>query len=368
MKRIIPLLAPAVLCALLLSSCTMLPEEASFQTSPVVKPYVAETFPTMEVMQGDLYQQAKVICSFVPMQNAALAFRLSDEPIDKVLVNTGDQVEEGQLLAQLRLGDLPERMEDVQRAMDEMQVRLSYLQKQYELALKRHDILAEDLSPAEMEEALAQLQADYALRSQDLLDQLALQRMTLECLPEDIALRQIRAPFAGTVTKAIHFEEGELSSLNTSVITLADSTQSLFKATTEHWDKFIPGDSYDIVVGEDILRAVVADHEQLGLTAKNRIPGKRGEVYLALTEQVTELKTGKIGNLMLTLAEYPNALYLPEGAISHSNGQPIVYYQREDGMKAIKQVETGVTIDGYTVILSGVEAGEVIIADQEGDY
>ena len=368
MRRNIRLTLLAALCGCMLSSCMMLPEEAAFQTSPVVKPYEAETFPTTEVLQGDLYQTAKIICSFVPMQNASLSFALSDEPIDKVLVQAGDKVEEGQLLAQLRLGDLPERMDAARDEIAVLEVRLTYLQKRYDLALRRHAVVTEDLPLHEQEEALAQLQTSFALESQALTDELALTRLTLKSLEQELALRQIRAPFSGMVTKAARFEEGDLSSLNMSVVTLVDSTQSLFKATTEYWDRFIPGDAYDIVVSGTTYRATVADHTLLGLKVKERIPGKRGEVYFALTQPGVELKVGSAGNLMLTLAAYKDALYLPENALSHAEGQAIVYYRREDGMKAIKPVETGPTIGGYTVIFSGVEAGETIIADQERAY
>lgn len=46
-----------------------------------------------------------------------------------------------------------------------------------------------------------------------------------------------------------------------------------------------------------------------------------------------------------------------------ASGQPIVYYQDEEGMKAYKAVETGLTANKQTEIVSGLMEGESIIVD-----
>jgi len=357
-----------VLSAMLLSSCSFIPQEEAIRTAPVIRTFTREAYSTVKVQRGDLIKTAKVSCKYVPVQTASLAFALSDEYIDKVMVQAGAVVEEGQLLAQLQLGDLEARIEDARNAIAELELRHTYQQKLYELEKRRYEINAQSMETWEQEEALEKLQEQYALRSQELTDALALQNLTLKSLEEDLAMRQIRAPFSGTVSRVNKVKDGDMSSTYTSMITLIDSTMSLFRASTEHWDRLKAGDEVEITVSKTTYRAIVTDEAALGLEPVQREPGKKADVYLVLSEPSFELEEGDVGTMTLVLEEHLDVLYLPKEVLSASAGQPIVYYQREDGMKAVKTVEAGVTIGDYTEILSGLVEGEEIIANGESAF
>ena len=361
-------LALMLASGLLLTSCALLPEEEAIRTAPVIRAYTPAEYHILQVRRGDLTRSAKVTCQYVPVKTASLSFALSDEFVDKVFVQAGDAVQEGQLLAQLELGDLEKRIEEAGNAAAELEVRHTYQQKLYELALRRHEAASQDWTEEEKAEALEALREDYAQRSQELLDALELQNLTLKELEEELALRQIRAPFSGTVSRVSKYEDGDVSSLASSVLTLVDSTMSLFRANTEHWEQFHAGDEYEIVVRNQPYRAVVTDETALGLEKAERVPGKRADVYFVLSEPAFELEEGNIGTLVLVLSEHHEVVYVPSNALSATDGNPIVYYQREDGMKAIKTVETGVTVGNYTEILSGLEEGEEIIVDEGCAY
>jgi len=145
------------------------------------------------------------------------------------------------------------------------------------------------------------------------------------------------------------------------VITLVDSTRSVFRASTEHWERFAAGDTCEVVVRKNPYQAVAADAEDLGLKPENRVPGKRGNVYFVLSEPAYELKDGDSGTVEFMLDARYDVLNVPADAISEADGRPIVYCLREDGMKAWKAVEIGVTINGRTEILSGLVEGEIIV-------
>lgn len=357
-----------LLSALALPSCALLPEEEAIRTAPVIRAYTPDAYHTIQVQRGDLIKSTKVSCQYVPVKSASLSFELNDEYVDKVLVQAGAAVEEGQLLAQLQLGDLEARIEETQNAIAELELRHTYQQKLYELDLRRHEITSADQEAWEQEEAREALEDKHARLSQELLDALELQNLTLEVLQGELGLRQIRAPFSGTVSRARSFKDGEKSSITASVITLVDSTMSLFRANTEHWALFQPGDEVEITVSREPYRAVVADAASLGLEEAERVPGERANVYFVLSEPAFALEDGDIGSLELVLSEHMGVLYVPTSALSAAAGQPIVYYQREDGMKAIKPVETGATVGDYTEILSGLAEGEEIIADEGRGY
>lgn len=361
-------LALMLLSALLLTSCSLRPEEEAIRTAPVIRAYTRQEYHTLQVRRGDLIRSAKVTCQYVPVKTASLAFALNDEYVDKVLVQAGDTVEEGQLLAQLQLGDLEQRIEEVGNVIAEQELRYTYQQKLYELALRRHEVTADKLTEEEQAEAMEAIKADFASRSQEILDALELQKLTLDALQDELALRQICASFGGTVSRVSKYEDGDVSSLSASALTLVHSTMSLFKASTEQWERFQAGDEYEIVVRNQPYRAVVTDEAALGLEETERVPGKRADVYFMLSEPAFELEEGNVGTLVLVLSEHHDVMYVPNGALSATDGNPIVYYQREDGMKAIKTVETGVTVGEYTEVISGLQEGEEIIVDEGCAY
>lgn len=360
-RKCLLLVCLAAVC--LLSSCSLLPQEETVRTAPVVRSYVRPTYETVQVERGDLIQTAKVSCSYVPVQTASLSFAMDAEYIDRYMVQAGDSVEQGQLLAQLQLGDLETQIESAQNEIAVLKLQIEHEQKLFDLDLKRLEITTAQMDAVQKEEAYEQAQQSYAAAAQALRDSLTLKELMLDALEQDLAQRQIRAPFGGTITRVVSFKEGDMSQLGISVITLVDSTRSIFRASTEHWDQFEAGDRHEINVRTAAYEAVVTSESELGLAPQQRVEGKKGYVYFALTQPSFELEDGDSGTVEIVLDQRLDVLHVPAKAVSAANGQPIVYYLREDGMKAYKPVEAGVTINGRTEILSGLAQGESIIVE-----
>lgn len=350
-----------LLSACLLTSCTLLPEEETVRTAPVVRSYVRPEYYTVQAERGDLINDVKVSCSYVPVQTVSLSFALDDEFIDRYLVQTGDSVEEGQLLAQLQLGDLETDIAAGEMAITVLKMQLEHERKQYEVDRKRLEITTAQMDTPDAQKAWEQAEESYLQTVQNLQDSLTFKELTLDALKDDMAQRQIRAPFSGTLTRVVDFKEGDKSEFGIGVITLVDSTRSIFRASTEYWDRFAPGDRHMVNVRKEAYEAVVVSAEELGLEAPVREEGKRSYVYFALTQPSFELKDGDTGTVDIVLDERLNVLHVPAKAVTMADGRPIVYYLREDGMKAYKYVEVGATIDARTEIISGLEEGESVV-------
>ncbi len=54
---------------------------------------------------------------------------------------------------------------------------------------------------------------------------------------------------------------------------------------------------------------------------------------------------------------------MPASAVSTINGETVVYYQREDGMKTYKSVTVGLLAGNMIEIISGLTEGELVIAE-----
>ncbi|MBR6571126.1 MAG: efflux RND transporter periplasmic adaptor subunit [Clostridia bacterium] len=362
MRRKSYLLFVCLLTACMLSSCALLPQEEAVRTAPMVHAYERPAYETVTVERGDLIQTAKVSCSYVPVQSVSLSFSLDDEYIDRFMVSAGDSVSKGQLLAQLQLGDLETRIKNAENEIKVLQLQLEYEDQLYNLEQKRLAITTMQMDADQKREAIEKAQESYQSAVRALEDSLLLKQLSLDALVQELEQRQIRAPFAGTVTRVARFEEGDRSEFGISVITLVDSTRSIFRASTEYWDRFSEGDVCEINVLKNAYQAAVTTEAELGLEPQQRVEGKKSYVYFALMQPSFELKDGDNGTVTIVLDERLGVLHVPAKAVAMMDDQPIVYYLREDGMKACKPVQVGVTINGRTEILSGVEEGEQLVA------
>ena len=205
--------------------------------------------------------------------------------------------------------------------------------------------------------------AQFDAQKQALTDSRDIVRMRLEEDQARLDQRQLRAPIDGTVTYLRKFKEGDVSTVGERMVTVADSTLSLFRAETEYWDRFHPGDGVIVTAKKTDYAAVVMSEAELGLEKAEKTPGKKAYVYFALNEPTFDLEDNDRGTVVLTLDTREDVLCVPSGAVSVINGETVVYYQDENGVKAFKRVEAGLTANKMTEIISGLEEGELVIAE-----
>lgn len=363
MRRKVLLFSVLLITATLLSSCSLLPEEEPIRTAPLLNDYQREVYKTAVVERGDLKAIEKVTCKYVPVQSASLGFALGGEYVDKMMVQLGDTVEEGQLLGQLKLGTLEEDILKAENSIAELELRKAYIEELYQIELRRFELTGKNMDTETRREAMEDLEKDFATRRKDVNEAIELQTMTLDALKKMLEERQIRAPFAGTVTYVRKYEDGDLSTFGENSVKIADSTMSLFRAETKYWDRFNVGDTHEIVVSKNPYNIIVTDEAALGLPVPEKVPGSHAYVYFMLEEANFTLSEGDYGTLDLIRDQRLDVLHVPSSAILNAGDKRLVYYEREDGMKAYKEVETGITVNRRTEIISGLNEGDIIIVD-----
>ena len=351
-----------ILCALCLSSCALLPEEEAFERAPVIRDYQAQSYKLAFAERGDLIKTVKVSCAYVPVQSEKLAFQVGGEYIDEIFVSTGDSVKKGQVLGQLRLNGAQEQIEACRKELESLDLRLKQLDERQSLEDKKVRVQYEGDAQA-LEEALRALEERYALQRQSLEDSRLLTGKRMAEYEKRLAERQLVAGFDGTVTYVRSFSEGARSTLGERVITLADSTLSLFRAETEYWDLFAPGETRVIVASKREYEAVVVTEEELGLKSTEKTEGKRANVYFKLLQPAPDLEDNDRGSLELILDERRDVVLLPEKAISRMGDMQVVYYLDEEGIRRYREVQTGLEANGLIEIVSGVREGDAVIAE-----
>ena len=356
-------LAALAAVGLLLAGCDLLPAEEQFRTAPLIREYQREEFTQAACTRGDLRLVRSISCVYVPVRSESLKFAVSGVSYDEFYVRAGDSVKEGQLLAQLDLSDIEQQIEAKQRDIERITVRLEHLEQDRQLALTRAGVVHEAEGAAALREAKAAVDESFDAQRQSLEDSLSIARLRLTDYERLLGERQLRAPMDGTVTYVRRVNKGDVSSVNERIVTVADSTMSLFRAETELWDCFEPGQLVTITSSKVDYEAVVTDAADLGLKPQTREAGKKAYVYFVLTEPTFDLEDNDRGTLTVLLDSRDDVLRVPSSAISTINGETVVYYQNDEGMKAYKNVTVGLEAGNYIEIISGLEEGDLVIAE-----
>ncbi len=350
------------ICAcLLLTSCSLLPEEETFRTAPLIREYQQQEYKFTFVERGDMQLTEKIGFTYVPVQTETLRYTVGGLYFDESFVKVGDNVEKGQLLAQLDLSGIEDQIAACELQIEKLNIQMSALEENRALALERRRLEMARSTAEELSEALEKVNRDYDRQKTSLQDQLTIQNIQKEEYEAEIAKRQLRAGISGTVTYVRSTKQGDRSVAGDRYVTIADGTMSLFRTETVYWDRFKPGDEFIITVSKAEYEAIVASEEELGLPVTEKIEGKNGYVYLKLKNPSFEMEDGAKGNVILVLDSREDVLMVSVNAVSEINGQSIVYYQREDGMKAYKPVETGLVANRMVEITGGLAEGEQII-------
>ena len=361
-KKIAAAAVIAAVCVTM-SSCSLLPEEETFGYAPVVSEYEHVELKSAECTRGDMALTKTVSCTYVPVRTEYLKFGVSGVNYDEVFINVGDSVEEGQLLAQLRLDSIPDSIASVERSIEEYRMKLEHNEENRQLALKRQELRRESMTGEDYDEAVRTINESYDDNAASINDSIDILNLRLEAYNRDLANRQLIAPMNGTVTYIKKMQTYDVSTIGEKMMSIADSTMSLFRAQTEYWDHFAPGDQYTITANKTEYEATVMSEEELGLKAQTKEAGQKAYVYFALNEPTFELEDNDKGTLVLVLDTRENVLMVPEAAIAEINGSSVVYFQDENGLRQYKNVTTGLTANKFVEIIDGLSEGETVVAE-----
>lgn len=352
--------AVCLLLALLLSGCSLLPQEEIRRNAPLLVETESEEFELSYVTRGDLKVTSRVSCTYVPIQKINLTFGVSGEYIDEIYIQVGDIVKKGQVLGQLRMDGVEESIRELNFSIDSVKLQMEHLNEDRALAIERQRILLAS-DPEKMQEAIDGINENYDLTEKNYRDTIFLYEMELQSVYELKRKRQLISPIDGTVTYARKYTESSVSDENERAATVVDTTMSLFSASSDKWDLFNVGDKYIITCKKTEYEATVIDPFEYGIDPGKREIGKRANVYLTLDVPALELEDNDKGTLDLILDSRTDVLIVHEDAISSANGEAIAYVLGEDGMKTYKKVKVGLKAGKYYEVIEGLQEGEEVI-------
>ena len=173
---------------------------------------------------------------------------------------------------------------------------------------------------------------------------------------------RIAAPFAGIVGARV-VSPGQVISRNTTLTWLVDVDP--VKVEIPVPERFLG----QLRIGQALELTVAAFpgesfKGQIYFIAPQLDPATRtAQIKARIANPAHRLKPGMFANLDLTLRLKEQAVVIPESSILSSGDRTIVYVVAADDTAQIRPVKLGIRLAGTVEILSGLQAGERVVAE-----
>jgi RND family efflux transporter MFP subunit len=320
--------AAALACAgLVLASCG---NEA--------KPTPGESLPTATVRAHTIERRQRVATEEVvgtvrAKLRAVIEAKVSGK-IDRMVVAPGQRVRRGELLASIEAREVRARLDQAlavrQQAQDDL--------KRYASLLKQN--------------ILPQSEYDAAQSRSRVADAAVTEAETL------LGYARINAPFDGTITHK-HADVGDLAVPGKPLLEMEDSRTLRLEADVPEAvvGKLSLGDQLPVRVSalESELQGVVSE------ISPAADPGSRTFLVKLDLPAAPALRAGQFGRVAMPVGE-TTALRVPASAIV-LRGQMEIVFVVSEGKARLRIVKTGKRIGDEVELVSGVEAGEKIVVD-----
>lgn len=322
--------AVALACVFLLSACER-GDQAADENEEETPPIPVETgLP----VRGDVYAVYSGTAPIEAFAQADVIAKVAGE-IREILVEEGDQVGEGQILARLDGDRL--RLE-----LNESQARLRKLQRDFQRNkdLKEKGLISEgDFENIQYE--LEALQASYNLASLEL------------------DYTQIRAPISGVVSERF-IKLGNTISVGEPIfrVTSYEPLIAYLHIPEREYRQIAPGQPVRIDI--DALSGVPIFANVTRVSPIVDPATGTFKITIEINDAERRIKPGMFGRMSIVYDRHENALQIPRSAIVEEAGTTSVFVV-EDNVAIRKPVQTGFSNDGLIEITEGLADNDYVI-------
>jgi RND family efflux transporter MFP subunit len=318
----------------------------------------------------DIAREVTLPVELYPWQWVSLVAKVNGY-VEKVLVDRGSRLAEGDLLATIRV---PELEDEVRRQAAELKVAEAEVasteadKKVQQLVADRAKALVPDRAMTQQDADIAEARAQVAAAAVERAKaRVAAAQEALANSRTWLAYTEVRAPFAGTVTERdVHPGAFVSASERTLLFRIVDS--SLIRATID-----VPeADAPAVRAGETAVRVRLRElggdpiASMITRTADALDPQTRTlRVEADLGNRGGRLVPRMYGDAVLTLERHGNALVVPQGAVVTSGRESAVLAVKDGRAKRVP-VRTGLDDGKFIEILEGLDPAEPVVAQARG--
>lgn len=319
---------------------------------------------------GDVENTIAATGTLKPGETVDIGAQVSGQ-LEELHVRAGEQVEAGQLLAEIDASQLLNRVEASRASLEGQQAQLVSRRSSLALAeanLDRQRRLLEQNATSQQDFETARDQVESARSSlTQLQKQIEQSEASLAIDERELEFTQVRAPISGTVT-SLPMSEGQTLNASQSapiILTLADLSVMEVQTQISEADvsRLEPGmDVYFTTLGggdrrwrstlEQILPQPTIDNNVVLYTGEFRIDNADRALLPEMTAQV----------YFITSAER-DVLTVPLGALNQQDdGRITVQRVNGDGSISEQEITIGLTSRTNAEVLSGLQEGDRVVA------
>ena len=324
--------AVMVLCVGLLSGCA-----GKTQTDDLVitiPEYEKITYTTEPVVHGDIAPVLDLRLKSEQFERKEYYPDHDEMEVDQVFVHVGDVVQNGDTLVTFSSEDITEERRQYENRVEEDALLIDHYTKLD--AINQKD---------EHQESIEQLKKDQEIAG-----------LYIKDLDARLEAYTIKAEGSGIVSSLSDMLDYGTVYAGDAVVTILYGSDN-YTTTTE--------DDYAFEVGQTFTATFGVGSYEVRLTAIDVLAsdtdaGMKRQLTFTLVDSAKRPSSDSL-NLEIEKNVLKNVLYVPEDAIVYVGNDNYVYVLDEDGFRHGVQVQTGATIDGYTVIEDGLKEGDKVV-------
>lgn len=309
-----------------------------------------------EVIRTDVSPQKKYIASVEPINSVNLIPQVSGY-IDEVLFQEGTQVNEGDILFVIEQDRYIANLDLAKAALDSAKANLVKTERDYnrQKSLSAHNYASKStLDTAES----AYLQAKAAV---------AQAKANLELAQIDMEHTEIKAPFTGTIGKALVTKGNYVSSNTQTLARIVQKSPVRVAFSVPDKDHYLFNNLGESGVKTRLL--LPGDHmlneQPSAQFVNNEINPNTAtlSVYLEYANSGKQLIPGNYVDVILSSAEETSAVIINPAAVMQDANGAYVFTVDNDGKVTETRVQLDGMFEGKQIVLAGLEGSEKIIVN-----
>jgi RND family efflux transporter MFP subunit len=314
---------------------------------------------TVNVTRGDVVKTVLVDGSLEMPDKAYLSFGVTGT-VEEVLVEEGNNVTEGQVLARLDAPSLESSVEMAELQVEIAEEQVKAARAQYEIAQINLDegVLGQSEDVLEQQVDMARANWETAKLNLEIAE------LSLESAELNLEKAVIVAPFDGVVADISITEGKEISTatLATTAISLVDTSEIEMRGFIDEIDVAM------VQLGQEanIILDALPDEEVEGRLAFVSPVGTilagvvSYDTTITLENPIAGLKDGMSATAEVIIERRDDVLLIPNRAIRGTTENPMAVVLI-DGQQEEREITLGLTDGMNTEVLSGLEEGEEVV-------
>lgn len=332
MKHVKQFILMAVLAAILagLTGCYLFPQEEPLLAPPLMRP-VEVSYSTTEAYRGDIERRITGFGTFVSVEQQFMFFRHRGGRIKAIHVDLGDDIQAGDLLAELYTDNLESQIQQQRLHLRRAELNLD-------------QVRASGASRQQREIASIDVELNQ-IRLNDLLIELEQSRLYADVSGQVVYLDSRIGP-------------GDWVGAYQNIIRVADPYSLQLQYSGTHISHFSVGNEVDVKIRNQIFKGSVVSTP--GTVPLDGDESLRNVVRIVVEGLPEDVAMGQNADISLVLERSSDTIIVPKQAVRTYMGRRYVNIL-EDGLNNERDVLVGIETATEAEIVEGVEEGEQII-------